>query len=124
MSDSKTTAKVRELNDLFRKTGRGGRIMLTQGIQALGQQTVMETMAKVRAFDKFTKDNDPYGEHDFGKIVHGHETVFFKLDYYDKALVSAGVVLGKNSTRIPKPMITDRANRAPGTTILWDAAGR
>ena len=86
MSDSKTTAKVRELNDLFRKTGRGGRIMLTQGIQALGQQTVMEIMAKVRAFDKFTKDNDPYGEHDFGKIVHGHETVFFKLDYYDKAM--------------------------------------
>ena len=58
MSDSKTTAKIRDLNDLFRKTGRGGRIMLTQGIQALGQQTVMEIMAKVRAFDKFTKDNE------------------------------------------------------------------
>ena len=58
MSDSKTTAKIRELNDYFRKTGRGGRIMLTQGIQALGQQTVMEIMAKVRAFDTFTKDNE------------------------------------------------------------------
>ena len=58
MSDSKTTAKIRELNDHFRKTGRGGRIMLTQGIQALGQQTVIEIMAKVRAFDKFTKDNE------------------------------------------------------------------
>ena len=86
MSDSKTTAKIRDLNDQFRKTGRGGRIMLTQGIQALGQQTVMEIMAKVRAFDKFTMDNDPYGEHDFGKIVHGHDTVFFKLDYYDRAM--------------------------------------
>ena len=58
MSDSKTTAKIRELNDQFRKTGRGGRIMLTQGIQALGQHTVMEIMTKVRAFDKFTKDNE------------------------------------------------------------------
>ena len=86
MSDSKTTAKIRELNDHFRKTGRGGRIMLTQGIQALGQQTVMDIMAKVRAFDTFTKDNDPYGEHDFGKIVHGHDTVFWKLSYYDKAM--------------------------------------
>ncbi len=86
MSYSKTTAKIRELNDQFRMTGRGGRIMLTQGIQALGQQTVREIMAKVRAFDKFTKDNDPYGEHDFGKIVHGHDTVFFKLDYYDRAM--------------------------------------
>ena len=86
MSDSKTTAKIRELNDHFRKTGRGGRIMMTQGIQALGQRAVMEIMAKVRAFDKFTKDNDPYHEHDFGKIVHGHETVFWKISYYDRAM--------------------------------------
>ncbi len=86
MSDSKSTAKIRDLNDQFRKTGRGGRIMLTQGIQALGQHVVMEIMAKIRAFDKFTKDNDPYGEHDIGKIVRGHETVFWNLSYCDKAM--------------------------------------
>ncbi len=86
MSDSKTTAKIRDLNDQFRKTGRGGRIIITQGIQALGQHVVMEIMGRVRAFDKFTKDNDPYGEHDFGTIVHGHETLFFKMDYYDRAM--------------------------------------
>ena len=32
------------------------------------------------------RDTHPYGEHDFGKIVHGHDTVFFKLDYYDLAM--------------------------------------
>ena len=86
MSEKSKTAKIRDLNDQFRKTGRGGRIMMTQGIQALCQQGVMEIMAKVRAFDIFTKDNDPYGEHDFGKIVHGKETVFWKIDYYDRAM--------------------------------------
>ncbi len=45
------------------------------------------------------------------------------LLHYDKALVSAGLVLGKNSTRIPKPMISDLSSRAPGTTILWDSSG-
>ncbi len=43
-------------------------------------------MAKVRDFDQFTKDNDPYSEHDFGKIVHAHHTVVFKMDYYDRAM--------------------------------------
>ena len=64
------TAKIRQLNDRFRQTGRGGRIMITQGIQALGDQAVAAIIAKVRAFKEFTPDNDPYGEHDFGKIVH------------------------------------------------------
>ena len=33
-----------------------------------------------------TATNDPYGEHDFGKIVHGHDTVFWKMSYYDRAM--------------------------------------
>jgi hypothetical protein len=38
MEQDQTTAKIRILNDHFRRTGRGGRIMLTQGIQTLGQR--------------------------------------------------------------------------------------
>ena len=60
--------------------------MLTQGIQALGQKAVAEIIAKVRAFDQFTEGNDPYREHDFGKIVHGQETVLWKIAYYDRAM--------------------------------------
>ena len=86
MAQDQASAKIRTLNDTFRKTGRGGRIMLTQGIQALGQKAVAEIIAKVRAFDQFNEGNDPYGEHDFGKIVHGHDNVFWKLSYYDRAM--------------------------------------
>ena len=86
MNETDHAAKIRTLNDTFRKTGRGGRIMLTQGIQALGQQTVMGIIDMVRAFDQFNEGNDPYLEHDFGKIVHGRETVFFKISYYDRAM--------------------------------------
>jgi hypothetical protein len=38
----------------------------------------------VRRFDEFTADNDPYGEHDFGKVTLDGADHFFKIDYYDK----------------------------------------
>lgn len=35
-------------------------------------------------FDTFTADNDPYGEHDFGNVVVDRETLFWKIDLYEK----------------------------------------
>ena len=86
MNSESHTAKIRTLNDQFRRTGRGGRIMLTQGIRALGEKAIAEIIAKVRAFDQFNEGNDPYKEHDFGKVVHGRDTVLWKISYYDRAM--------------------------------------
>ena len=36
--------------------------------------------------DAFCEDNDPYGEHDFGAFEVEGEKLFWKIDYYDKAL--------------------------------------
>lgn len=41
----------------------------------------------VQEFDRFTEDNDPYGEHDFGSLEWHGEKVFWNIDYYDHALV-------------------------------------
>jgi hypothetical protein len=30
--------------------------------------------------------NDPYGEHDFGALTVEDRKIFFKIDYYDRAL--------------------------------------
>ena len=38
----------------------------------------------VRNFNKFTPDNDPYGEHDFGSFDYKSDKIFWKIDYYDK----------------------------------------
>ena len=86
MKTKSKPAKIRELNDQFRKTGIGGRLMITAGIKAMGEKAVAEIIAKVRSFDQFTNDNDPYGERDFGKIEHNGEDIFFKMDYYDRNL--------------------------------------
>ena len=69
MNENANAAKIRALNDQFRKTGRGGQIMLTQGIQAMGEQAVQEIIARIADFDAFTVDNDPCNEHDFGNCL-------------------------------------------------------
>lgn len=76
------TARIRELNDQFRKTGDGGRVFLTRGIIALPSYQMLQVIEAVRAFDAFTPDNDPHGEHDFGAVTIESNKVFWKIDYY------------------------------------------
>ena len=74
---------IKTLNDNFRKTFIGGRVMLTSGIRAKTQDEIAEILEKVRSFDNFTTANDPYGEHDFGSFDYKGQKIFFKIDYYD-----------------------------------------
>lgn len=47
---------------------------------------VSEVIEKVRNFDDFNSDNDPYGERDYGSFEHAGEKLFWKIDYYNKEL--------------------------------------
>ncbi len=76
------SARIRELNDAFRRTFVGGQVMLTAGVNALSDAEKAAVLAKVRTFDAFNSDNVPHGEHDFVSIEHGIEKYFGKLDYY------------------------------------------
>lgn len=78
---------IRDLNDRFRHTLIGGRVMLTCGI--VGREDTQTILDRVRAFDDFSEGNDPYGEHDFGAFDQSGEKIFWKIDYYD-ADMSAG----------------------------------
>src|SRR5947199_157036 len=59
-SDQKT-ARIRSLNDALRCRGRGVRIMMTAGIEALGSKKIARVLAAIATFDEFRDDNDPYG---------------------------------------------------------------
>lgn len=76
-------ARIRQLNDKFRTTGRGGLVMMTQGVQQLGVMRHAEIMQTIRQFDAFDESNDPHGEHDFGAINVAGLQLFWKIDYYD-----------------------------------------
>ena len=75
---------IKTLNDNFRKTFNGGRVMLTCGIRAKSQSELVEILNQVRCFNNFTTANDPYNEHDFGSFNHKGEQIYWKIDYYDK----------------------------------------
>ena len=85
-SFSDHTLRIRALNDALRRRGIGGRLMLTAGVTALPANRQASLFAQIRSFDDFTPENDPYGEHDFGRIDDGGERFFWKIDYYDRHL--------------------------------------
>ena len=74
--------RIRLLNDNFRSTFVGGRVVMTQGVDALPIDTKARVILAVRSFAKFTERDDPHHEHDFGSFDIEGETYFFKIDYY------------------------------------------
>ena len=83
--------RIRELNDAFRKSPWPGakalgRLLVTAGVDAHGPEFVLKVLNAVAGFDKFSGDNDPYGEHDFGAFDQDGQTYFFKIDYFDPSL--------------------------------------
>lgn len=80
------TLAVRTLNDQLRTRFSGGRILMTPGINALPEETVVRVLHAVRKFDDFGEDNDPYGTHEFGMIEIDGNRVMFKIDAYDENL--------------------------------------
>ncbi len=86
VASAEQVGRIRHLNDLLRCKGLGGQVMVTAGIDALGQQAVMKILREVGAYTAFTKDNDPHSEHDCAMLeVDGHR-VLFKIDYFDGTL--------------------------------------
>jgi hypothetical protein len=86
VNESKRLSKsdrIRVLNDNFRSTFVGGRVLTTAGVAELSLDTKARLLLAVQSFSNFTKDNDPHGEHDFGSIELRGETYFWKMDYYD-----------------------------------------
>jgi hypothetical protein len=60
--------------------------VMTAGIAALGPEAVARIVKTIAVYDDFCHSNDPYGEHDFGSFEADGHTIFFKIDYLDKAL--------------------------------------
>ena len=68
LSQTAKTARIRDLNDAFRRTFKGGLVLLSAGFNALPEQTKLAVVKRLKKFDAFDSANDPYGEHDFVSI--------------------------------------------------------
>ena len=79
--------RIQRLNDALRRGSVDyGSVVITQGVQALGEEALPRISAKVAEFGDFSPENDPHGEHDFGAFDHDCEKLFWKIDYFDRAL--------------------------------------
>jgi Protein of unknown function (DUF3768) len=81
--------KIARLNDRFRRTFLGGKVVISIGVQALSDTIKAAALVKVATYRGFTEENDPHGEHDFGRFrLYGHR-FFWKIDYYDETYEAA-----------------------------------
>lgn len=81
--------RIAQLNDILRKTGQGGRIMVTRGVQAVDGYRSAELVAELVKYNDFDADNDPHGERDLGSCDLWGAELLWKIDYYDNELVYA-----------------------------------
>lgn len=96
-------ASIAVVNDRFRESGFG--ILLTQGVRAI--RNLEGLLGKVRMYNDFNEDNDPYGEHDFGSLRWEDEKVFWKIDYYDQDMVYGAEPLNPDCKRVMTVMLAD-----------------
>ena len=111
MTDTNTKI-IAELNDQLRANinlvrlglcqRKIGVLMQTEGINDLSTELQAAIRHKIISFDKFTADNDPYKEHDFGSVEHEGLKIFWKIDYYAPNLQngSEDPVDSKQTTRV------------------------
>lgn len=92
--------RIARYNDRSRQAmGLACVTVATEGFRALSGEDQSRVRELVETFDAFTPDNDPYGERDFGAIYQDGEgrwtttrparpaeTVFWKIDAYDRDL--------------------------------------
>ena len=78
------TEMIRKLNDSFRTSFIGGKVMLTLGIRAKSDIEQTEILERVVNFNDFNKNNDVYGEHDYLSFDYKGEKIIAKIDYYDQ----------------------------------------
>src|SRR5690349_4244881 len=78
-----STKKIRALNDAFRTSMTGGKVLLTAGVNVLPSDVKTMVIQSVETFSDFNEENDPYAQHDFGNFTITNRKFYFKLDYYD-----------------------------------------
>ncbi len=80
------TEQIRALNDQLRQNFSEGTAVMTCSVAALGAEVVALIVKTISVYDDFCHANDPHEEHDFGSFEADGQTIFFKIDCYDKSL--------------------------------------
>jgi Protein of unknown function (DUF3768) len=75
---------IARLNDEFRSTFENGKVSMTASVIALPVELRAAAIVAVQAFNVFTQENDPHGEHDCASFTLDAQSFFWAIDYYDE----------------------------------------
>ena len=103
MVEAMKVMDVASKNDAFRRSGV--EVTMTVGAQNLPDPEGL--LAAVRDDNSFTENNDPYGEHDFGRLDWHGSKVYWKIDYYDRELRAWADPASKDCQRILTVMLAE-----------------
>ncbi len=90
--------EIRQQNDAYRKTiglsiqdvdwdnTPRGRCVMTQGFSSLDMFDKFEALNRLRNFNDFNYENDPYSEHDLGAFKVNQHDIIWKINYYSNDL--------------------------------------
>jgi len=79
---------IAKRNDNFRnlvlqKALDYGKAVISRTFNVLDEELKQEAYEKIREFTDFNEDNDPYNEHEFGKLsISNGDNLYWKIDYY------------------------------------------
>ena len=82
-------SKIAKLNDDLRQnlfTPGSNRVFVSAAVSSLPYLERALLLDKVQKFNDFNPDNDPYSEHDFGRIEYNGINYFWKIDYYNETM--------------------------------------
>ncbi len=101
--------RIAQLNDRLRKTGIGGQIMMTSGVNTLIEGNAGALLQALGVYDTFDEGNDPHGERDFGDLDYAGAELLWKIDYYDAQLKygSPDPAKAEVTTRVLTIMLAD-----------------
>lgn len=108
-------SEIAKLNDEFRANPSLGTLILTEGIRSNSSEDIVSIINKVRNFNNFDEDNNPYGERDFGAFDFKGKKIFWKIDYYDNKFLflSPNACKPKLTNRVMTIMYADEYQEMP-----------
>ena len=90
MSNMKRSA-IAERNDNARRApGTECMLVITRGVSELSREKQSVLIEAVEKYNGWDEGNDPYHEHDFGKIVYDGVDYFWKIDDYGQSYKEQG----------------------------------
>jgi hypothetical protein len=91
VTHARRTERIATLNDELRKTGSGGRTVLTRAVAALPPERLTKLLTAVRQFKDFNGSNDLHGERDMAFVRLDGDDFAWKIDYYDSDLSASSL---------------------------------